>query len=62
MKMNRYTITCNVCGKQGEGDKKTLSVQQAGGFIQHANPRICAENIKRKEAAKEQKKKEKSNA
>jgi hypothetical protein len=50
MKIYTETVTCDVCGCEGVATPKTAGLQwYKDSFICHSDPRVCAENLKRKE-------------
>ncbi len=43
------TATCNVCGCPGAATpKKAATNWMVGSFVSHSDPRICADNLRRK--------------
>ena len=49
--MNPYfmTATCDVCGCEGAATPKTSAANWiVGNFVSHTDPRVCADNLKRK--------------
>jgi hypothetical protein len=45
--------TCDVCGCGGVATPRTAAQNWiVGGFVSHTDPRVCAENLKRKEREK----------
>lgn len=43
------TAICDVCGCEGAATPKTAAANWiVGGFVSHEDPRVCAENLKRK--------------
>lgn len=57
--MNIYTQTvyCDVCGEPGMATPRTAkSTWYKDSFISHSDPRVCADNLKRKKRKEEQEK------
>lgn len=49
MKTHVTTAICNVCGCEGAATPKTAAMQWIkGSFISHEDPRVCADNLRRK--------------
>ncbi len=53
-----FPVTCCVCGGEGTGTAQTAISEWKGAFIHHKDPRVCAKNIRKREAEREKKKKE----
>ena len=57
MKIYTTTATCNVCGCEGAATQKTAAAQWIiGNFVSHSDPRVCANNLKRKERERKEQK------
>lgn len=49
MKIYTMTATCDVCGGEGAATPKTAAANwMVGSFTSHSDPRVCADNLKRK--------------
>lgn len=44
----QYTVVCDVCGEPGVAHVKHAGAEYTGGFFSHTDPRVCADNLKRK--------------
>lgn len=59
MKIYTMTACCDVCGCPGAATLKTAAhAWFKDSFISHRDPRICADNLKRKKHKEESAKKE----
>lgn len=53
MKIYTMTAVCHVCGGEGACTPKTARENWlVGSFISHDDPRVCANNLKRKNRLK----------
>ena len=45
------TVTCEFCGEEGVAKHGALGRQWIrGSFFSHSDPRVCAENLKKKQS------------
>lgn len=51
MRLPQYRVTCHVCGEEGIGDHRTAGAEWYG-FVSHADPQVCADNLAAKEVKK----------
>lgn len=47
MKIPTITVTCDVCGGEGEMDFRGIPSLYQGGHVSHKNPEVCIHNLKK---------------